>query len=264
MKVAVISAEPTCGKSALIEVLGAVYSRSQQRDVVVFSTGDITDNIETITNYEEKNVADSPHIVKSMIEGAEMNDKDLLNYGVRAGQEHVYYFDTNNNSMSPEDKMEFIIGAIEKVPSGLTLVEICGDVESELNRAVMAKCDCSIMLVDPSLKGFRKFKEEANKLPKGAMQMNMAITLSRLDSRTMGDKLLAAKMGINAKQIHRFPYNINIPKLSVNKQLDEIAYKIIIGDSEVVGLRTPMLELMQFIFDSPTRKIIREVSRWYK
>lgn len=264
MKVAVISAVPTCGKSTLIEILGGVYSRSQGREVVVFTTGEARDNINLVENLAKNQALDNPYIIKSMIENATDDADNLRNYGVQAGDEHVFIFDILGSTMSDEDKEEFLLNAIDTIPADLTLIEICGDVTSELNVKVMEKCDCSIILTDISQKGLEAVSRCMAELKVAAMRLNSAIVMSRADAVVASDKKIAQLLKIKTTSLFKFPYNPIIGKLALDGELDKICYKVIVGDHEVAQLRMPMQELMEFLFNTPTRTIVRSMDRWYK
>jgi hypothetical protein len=66
------------------------------------------------------------------------------------------------------------------------------------------------------------------------------------------------------QNLYKFPRSSALAKLAYNGELDKAAYNIIVGDYELVNFRVPMLEIMQFLFDAPNRKIIRGIDRWYK
>lgn len=265
MRVAVISVVPTLGKSTLIEVLGGTFSRSQGRDVVVFTTGNANDNIDIITNTVPKNThLDGPYVVKAMIENETENPKSLLNYGTQAGDERVFYYDILNAVMSDADKEEFLLNAIDRIPADLTLVEICGDVESELNKKVMNLCDCAIILVDTSTKCIKAYKDLMPKLPKGNMQLNVALVMSKVNPAVTSDKKFAEKIGKKTSDIYKFPYSPVLAKSAFDGELDRVIYNIIQADAEVVNLRMPMQELMEFMFNTPTRRVVRSIDRWYK
>lgn len=264
MKVAVLSAVPTCGKTTLIEILGGVYSRSQGREVVVFSTGDATDNVEMITCLNKNNSLDNPHIVKSMVDNAGEDAENLLNYGAQAGDEHVFIYDIMNAAMADDEREEFLMTAIDKIPADLTLIEICGSPDTSLNKQVLDKCDCSIILTEHSPKGCKKLAELIQTMPNGKAKINRALVLSRYDAGVCSDKKFAEKIGLKSQMIFKFPYNAQAPKLAFNGELDRICYSIIIGEYAVVNFRKPVQDLMEFLFNSETRKVIRGIDRWYK
>lgn len=265
MKVAVISAAPTLGKSTLIELLGGLYSRTQGQDVAVFTTGLAEDNISMITNMTKKVELDNPYIIKSMVDNAGGEDSvELLNYGIQAGDEHIFYYDILGTAMPEEQSEEFLLSAIEKVPSTLTLIEICGDVSSEINKKVLSLCDCSFVLCDVSIKGFKELTKLFERLPKCVAVVNRAIVLAKINPVAASDKAVSQKLKMKLIDIYKFPYNAIVQKAAFNGELDRLIYNIIIGDHEVADFRQPLQSMMEYIFDTPKRKIIRGMDRWYK
>jgi len=69
-------------------------------------------------------------------------------------------------------------------------------VESDLNKRVMELCDCAIILTDSSQKGIRLLGELRGKLPKGNMQLNQAIVLSRINPLVVSDKSLQKNLNL--------------------------------------------------------------------
>lgn len=273
MKAAVISLAQTYGKTTYMSVLAGVFSRSQKKSVVILSTGNAKDNIDIIDCPIRNADVANPYILKSMVEAAERNDESLLNYGVRQGAENVFIFDILGSSMAQNEKEEFFITALNKLPSTLTLVEICGDYRSEFNRRVIAECDCCLALLDTSQKsigmvpGFNKFLKEIDAADKDGLSdkaETVAYVLSKYDPNVMGEKKLVKQTGIASSGLLKFYYIPALQRYALNGELDKIAYDIIIGVNEVVQLRMALYEAMCYLFDSKNRKIVREISRWYK
>lgn len=264
MKVAVLSAVPTCGKSVFMEILGGVYSRSQGRNTALFSTGNISDISEMVTCFNKNAALDNPHIIKAMIDNAQEGTDSLLNYGEQAGDEHVYIFNILNAAMSYEESKEFLINSIKKIPADLSLIEISGDLNSDLNRDVLALCDCSFILTDQSIKGARLLATTVESMPACKAKRNRGIVLSNFDGNICSDKAFASRVGLKTQNLFKFPSSTVAAKMAFNGELDQIIYKILVGDHEVVNFRRPCQDLMEYLFDSDKRKIIREIGRWYK
>lgn len=264
MKVAVLSAVATSGKTTLMTVLGGVFSRSQGRDVAVFSTGDARDNIEMVTVLDHNEKLDNPYIFKSMVETASDDGKELLYYGAQAGDEHVYIYDIMGTAMDQSEKQELLLTAIDKVPADLKLIEICGNPASPLNSQVLKNCDCSIILCGTANKDLRKFVSMIETLPKCKAMVNRAICIASYNPVICSDKAFASKLKLKSQDIFKFPYNNQVQKLAFNGELDKVAYNVIIGDNEVVNLRRPCQDLMEYLFDSSNRKVIRSIDRWYR
>lgn len=273
MKAAVISLAPTYGKSTYMSVLAGVFSRSQKKSVVILSTGDANDNIGIVDCSVRNDDVANPYIFKSMVESAEKNDESLLNYGIRQGAENVFIFNILGSSMAQDEKEEFFLSALNKLPATLTLVEICGDYTSEFNRKVIKECDCCMAMLDVSQKSismvpaFNKFLKELDAEDRDGLSdkaETVAYILSKYDPNVMGEKKLVKQTGIAASGLLKFYYIPALQRYALNSELDKIAYDIISGVNEVVQLRMALYEAMCYLFDSKNRKIVREISRWYK
>lgn len=263
MKVAVVSAEPTLGKTTLCEILGGVFSRSQGRDVCILTTGNAVDNIEIVTKYTRSALLDSPHIFKAMITSAGEDKRELYDYGTQAGEEKVFIFDIMSSSMSQPEKEDMFIETMNILPCPLTLIEISGDYKSEFNQKVMSLCDCALVLIDQSKKGIREYRNLYSNLP-GMLKLNHAVILAMYNNSIASDKKFQELTKIPMNATYKFPYLPVLKKQSFNEELDKVPYEIVHANSEVVELRTHIQELMSYIFDSPQRKVIRGIDRWYK
>lgn len=268
-----ISLAPTYGKSTYISILSGVFSRSQKKSVVILSTGDANDNINLVDCPVRNDAVANPYIFKSMVESAEMRDESLLNYGIRQGAENVFIFNILNSSMDQYDKEEFFLTAMKKLPATLTLIEICGDYRSDFNRRVISECDCCMCLVDMSrksidmVKEFNKYLKEIDADDETGLSdkaETVAYILSRYDPNVMGEKKLTKITGIGEAGLLKFYYIPALQRYALNQELDKLAYDIIFGVNEVVQLRMALYEAMCYLFDSKDRKIVREISKWYK
>ena len=264
MKVAVISVGQMCGKSSLIQILGSVFSRTHKREVIALSTGDVNDNID-IVKHSDLEEPEPPYVLEAIFNSVNSEDSDeLFKYGVQAGSEHIYYFDISNSDQPEEEKIEFMEIVLNVIPATLSFIEICGDINSERNIAALEACDVAFIMVPVSRKGARLYKELIGQMPNYKAKINHRVVGSMLDDKICSTKEFASMLDKGVNDILKFPYNDNIPKLSLKKNLDAITYNIIVGDGQVANLRTPLLEMMQYLFDTPSHKVIRGFDKWYK
>ena len=70
---------------------------------------------------------------------------------------------------------------------------------------------------------------------------------------------------MNSKEnaVLKIPFSRSVRKLYNKSELDKLIIGIIKGDPIIVDARIRMLEIMQWMFDTPQRKVIKEVNRWY-
>lgn len=263
MRVAVISVAPTLGKTCFMSVLGGVFSRSQARNVCILSTGDGRENVEIIDVKIRNDEVTNPYVFKSILSDSENGDKNLFNYGLRQGDENVFIYDVMSSSTSRSDKEDFFMDCIKKIPADLTLIEIVGDYKDEFNQRAIKACDCILLLFDTSIKSFeavRKWREEASEATKRVT----GYVCSMYNPEVISEKKINKELGVGIGNMLFFPYSPVVKRLAVEGNLDRAAYSIISGDVEIVRQRSRMMECMQFLFDTPERKIIRGYDRWYK
>lgn len=264
MRVAVLSVVPTLGKTTFCSILAGVFSRSQNREAAIFSTGSARDNIETVEVRVKQEELANAHTFKAMVDAAEKRDRELLHYGVRQGDDNVFIYNIMDSIMEEDDKFDLLKTAMGKIPTDLILVEIEGDPNSDFNKKVIAECDCSIILFTTSYKSMQKVKEIYGNLSL-AEKKSCGFLCSMYNSTIISEKALSKQINIPMENIMYFPYSNLIQKMGIEQQVDYAAYKIAIGQEPALLIfRQRIQEVMQHLFDSPTRKIIRGLDKWYK
>lgn len=262
MKVAVLSAVPTSGKTALLEVLGGVFSLSQGRSVGLFTTGRMEEMYEMTTSSTTTD-QQSADILNAMID-TNPHDPMLLDYGVQLGEEHVYAYEISNSESKEDEKIKFMKKALDNIPVDMAMIELTGDLHTKMNIELFKHVDCSLFLINPSVKAITSYKEVLDGLPKCAALFNMAYVASPINYQILSDKSMANRLGIKLENLYKVPWNPIIQKLSLAGTLDTICDKIVRGSSDVVNLRESLLELMQYIFDTEEYQVIRSIDKWYR
>ena len=262
MKVGILSAVPMCGKTTLMELLAAVFTISQGRTAALFSTGDLSDLVNSVETIDPDTKA-KPDIVRTMIETSP-GDKLLLDYGTKIGMENVYLYDVLGAEMEEEDKIDFLTKAIDSVPVDLTVVEFTGDLTSEINRRLFQEMDCSLFLVYPCWKAISNYRRIWGQMPVCPAFHNTKTVAAMIDPKSIGDKKMATMLGVKVQDVMKFQENDLIPKEALAVHLDACAQKIVNGDPQWVMFRMPFYEIMHFIFDPPTGgSVIRPIEKWY-
>lgn len=263
MKIAFISAELMSGKSSIIALLAGVYSRSQGKSVSIMSTGSIEDNKDIISIvYENKDLANS-YVIKAIFQNGTEDKKDILNYATKQGLEDVYLFDAVPSAITDDEKVEFFDTCISNVPTDLTLIEIAGDVNSEVNQAALEQADACVIIHKPNKRSMILAKELKNALPDKHRGFSSAFLCNEFDAEVIAEKELNKEMNSKENAVLKIPFSRSVRKLYNKSELDKLIIGIIKGDPIIVDARIRMLEIMQWMFDTPQRKVIKEVNRWY-
>lgn len=262
MKVAVISLRESLGKSHLIATLASLYSRSQNRSVGIMSTGNIKDNVDLVDIKVKDDALVNTKLFRAQIIAATSADKSLLDGGLRQGDEDVFIFNIMDATLTENQQIEFFKDCIKKVPVDFCIIEICGDLNSPINKAVIESVDCFLVLTDVSLKGFEKVKEYSETIPV-QLQMRTGYILSKYDANVVSEKKIYKTTKLNSSETMIWPYSSTIAKLGYDGLINESAQKIMRGsDGNLIPIRERLMEMLRFIFNSDDRKIIREVNKW--
>ena len=246
-----------------MEIVGGTFAASHGRPVALYSTGPMQDFLETVTDDNDQKDLTSPEVIKAMIESS-AGDTALLDYGIKIGFEPVYFYDIMSIDMPLDEKVEFLQEAIKSIPVELSLIEIQGDPESDLNKLILKECDCMILLVPPSVKSLSNWASFANHIPNCMAKYNLCVCGSQVNSDILSDKNMAKRMDLDDKHFYKYPYNIFIPKLSLSGVLDSACEKICKGEPGYVELRRPIYDILSFIFNRPGLNLIRSVEEWCK
>ena len=239
MKIAFISAELMSGKSSIIALLAGVYSRSQGKSVSIMSTGSIEDNKDIISIvYENKDAT-------------------------KQGLEDVYLFDAVPGAITDDEKVEFFDTCISNVPTDLTLIEIVGDINSEVNQDALEQADACVIIHKPNKRSMSLAKELKDALPDKHRGFSSAFLCNEFDAEVIAEKELNKEMNSKENAVLKIPFSRSIRKLYNKSELDKLIVGIIKGDPIIADARIRMLEIMQWMFDTPQRKVIKEVNRWY-
>ena len=262
MKVGILSAVPMCGKTTLAELLAGVFTISQRRTAAIFSTGDLED-LKLSVEIHDNDANPKTDIIRTMIE-ASPGDKMLLDYGARIGMENVFLYDVLGADMEEYDKADFLKKAVNAIPVDLTLVEFTGDLRGIVNQEVFKEMDCCFMLVPTNWKAIKSYTKALESMPVCPARYNNKIVSAMIDPRSIGDKKFASLLGIKVEELLRFPEVDLITKEALAAHLDAIGSKIVSGDPAYQTLRMPFYEMMTYMFDTDSYKVIRPIDKWYR
>ena len=262
MKVGILSAVPTCGKTTLMALLAAVFAISQRRTAALFSTGDLSD-LKCSVELRDVDAKPKTDIIRTMIESS-AGDKLLLDYGTRIGMENVFLYDVLGADMEDEDKADFLKKAVNAIPVDLTIVEFTGDLHNHVNQEVFKEMDCCFYLVPSTWKAINSYVNILEGMPVCPARYNNKVIAAMIDAKSISDKKFAQLCGTKIEEVIRFPEVDLIPKEALAAHLDAIAQKIVVGDPNYVVLRSPFFEMMTYAYDNQYYKIIRPIDKWYR
>lgn len=264
MKVAIIGKNnEDVGKSSLIIMLASLFSRTQRKDVAVFSTGSM-DMLQAMATVDtQSNKVKTVGVYKALLESATIRNKEILDYGTRMGDEYVYLFDLFSSVMSKRDSEELFISTINKVKVDMVLVEVVGDINDDFNQRVIKDCDAIFYMFEQSRQSMNAVKEFRENYDKHIVARTGYIC-SKYQPDAVSGKRLLNFAGIHERETIFIPYMPYIIKHCIEGDLDVIAKRICSCEPEVLPVRIKLLEIMQYLFDTPSYKYIKDQTNWFK
>lgn len=263
MKVAVISQAQTSGKTTFMALLGGIFSRSQNKNVAIMSTGRALDNIEIVDVKDADKTLRSMHVFQALLSSDAIAPRELFDYGYRAGQENVFIYDIFGVAMDEEEQKRLFMETLQSIPADLTMVEIKGDIHEPFNQKVLKACDVILYMFRHSNQGIKALRNYVEN-ESTELTIKTGYVCGMYDRNVIGEKKLGTLAKMNARNILLYPRNSVIAKKCLDGNLDYIIYDIMKGAPEVIELRSKFLEVMQYMYDTDKQKYIRGIEEWFR
>ncbi len=264
MKVAVMGKNnDAIGKSSLIVMLSSLFARTQRRDAAIFSTSSLESLMQMVDVDTRAAETKTVGVYKALLEAATIRNREILDYGMKVGSEYVYLFNLFSAAMSEKDSEELFIKTINKIKVDLVLVEVTGDINSDFNHAVLKECDAILCMFEQSRQSMNFVKEYRENYDKYVVARTGYIC-SKYQPDAISGKRLLNFAGIHERETIFIPYTPYVIKHSLEGDLNNIAKLICNCEPEVLPLRAKLLETMQYLFDTPSYKYIKDYTTWFK
>lgn len=263
MRIAVVSDTKQVGKTCIMELLGSVFARSQQRTVCLLSTSRLNSLFSYADVEKNSDKMRNPSVLKVLVEGGKLAGNDILNYAYRIGKEEVYAFDTYDSSMTAKDSNGLLLHLLGGVKTDLTIVEVTGKLDNPFNKEVLKNVDAVLYVFTQSYESIEGVKAYIETY-KDTLYPRTCFVCNKYDEMVCGDKKLMALTGLKLMSLIVMPYNSTIMSYCLDGKLASLSKYIVSGFAEVINLRMKLLEMMQFFFDTGSHKYIKGVNEWNK
>lgn len=263
MKVAVISSPVQCGKSSFCILLGTLFAKTQAKSTVILATDKMEDMLSSIQMKRNKSVITSVSTFDAALSTGAVRNEELFDYGLRIGEDKCFAYDIYDSTYDRQQLDKILLKAMCKLKAELTLVEVNGTLTDERNHQILQEADVILYLFTTSNYSIQEINNYRQDYPK-ELTMKTGYICSKYDPNIVGEKMLSKLLSMSVKNIMLFPYNAVIAKETLNGTLDTVAKFIATGHNEVINLRPKLLEVMQYLFNTPTQKYIKEADAWYK
>lgn len=264
MKVAVISGTGTqCSKSTLIITLATVFAATQKKVSMILSTEEMSDVLDMVQYKRSKSVLSSASVLSSVLHSEQSQSMSIFDYGLRVGDSNTFLYDIFDSTYDKVELGNILLDVLKRAKSDLTLVEVKGDLNSELNQEILDTVDCILYLFDASQKSIKQVQYYKQNMSKDIV-VRTGYVCAKFDRNVVDENKLAKMLGITVRELLVFPYNAVLQKLALTGTLNMVTDHIILGHAETTNLRIRMLEMMQYLFDTGSWHYIKGVDEWIK
>lgn len=265
MKVAVISKNnSSVGKSSFIIMLASLFSRTQRKTVALFSTDDASESFMEMAMVDDRaTVTKTVSVYKALLESEIIHSEEVLDYGMRVGNENVWLYNIFSAAMKKHEIEELFLKTIGRIKVDLVLVEVKGDLNSEFNCKVLNECDAILCLFESSRQSLNFVKDYVENFDRKIVART-GYVCQKFEADAISGKRLLNYAGLHERSTMFIPYSPFVVEHTWKGDLNIVAKKICDCEPKVLPLRMKLVEVMQYLFDTNTYKYIKDYTNWYK
>lgn len=229
----------------------------------VYVTNQSLNEILTLEQFHEGSVAieKSINIVTSLSTTENLHPSEILDYAYRPVNTNAMLFDIYSSTIGFEEAKKNFMSVIDKLGSRFIVMDLNGDPSSHEVSSLMKECDVVLYLFRPIKQDIDHAKEYLESLDEDE-RLKVKLVCSMWDDTGIRKNSIQNYMKIRSNSILWFPYHPNIQRTMFEGRLCVLNKLMIEGRDQCINLRQPLKDILSFICDTNSIKVIREVSKW--
>lgn len=262
MKVAVVTNQVgQVGKSTLSLLLGLLFSATQNKEAVILSTGDAKSLYSQCNISRTYNALNNTNIYYALMKNAALKGGEIIRYADRIGNYNTFAFNLFDAKLEKEQLRSLFDVTLSKVASELVIVEVNGDINSDLNHHALIECGAIFYVFNPNKESIAKLQQYTKEYDQNCVQRTIFVC-QQYNLDMISENHFVKDVGISKRSFIYLPYNTAVLKACYNGEVDTLIPSIIKGEPETIALRQKLLELMQVLFDTGNVKYIKGFTEW--
>lgn len=212
-----------------------------------------TDNKVTI----EKSIS----VVTSLSSSSSLTDEEILDYAYRPTSTNSMLFDIYSQNIGHEEANENFMSVVKQLGSRFIIMDLNGDPNFESVKYLIDQCDVVLYLFKPSRLECEKAAKYLESLSDDD-KLKTKLVCTIWDEAGVKKKTVQEITKIKINNILWFPYHTNIQRTMLEGRLCVLNRLMIEGRDQCVSLRQPIKDILSFICDTKSIRVIREVNKW--
>lgn len=263
MKVAVISGENRqVGKTAISLLLSNIYPNASGRQSIYVTNKSLDEVLSTEKFYNSSTeIERSINVITELSYTNSISNEDIYDYAYRPTDTNAMLFDIYSTSIKPNEAKDKFMSVINKLGKKLILMDLNGSPYSEEVKSLINECDVVLYITTENKKDVLMAKEYFESLSEND-KIKTKILCNMHNNLGLSKKSLQEVLKIRVNNILWFPYHYNIQRTMYEGRLCVLTRLIIEGKDDCLPLRQALKDILSFICDTNTLKVIKEVAKW--
>lgn len=238
------------------------FPNAAHRESVYVTNGNVNEILHLEQFAEEQvSIEKGIDVVTSFSSTHNISDEDILDYSYRPSNTNAFVFDIYNPTINHEEAHNKFMSVVKQLGSRLIVMDLNGDPESEVVSNLMDECDVILYIFRPIIQEVEEAKRYYDSLDDDE-KLRVKFVCNMWDVLGVKKKSVQDIIKIRTNNILWFPYHTNIQRTMFEGRLCVLNRLMIEGRDGCVSLRQPIKDILSFVCDTPSMKIIKEVNKW--
>lgn len=263
MRVAVVSAKnQQVGKTALSLMLTNAYPNAVGRESVYVTNGSLNEILQLETfSKNSVSIENSINVLTALSSTDNLTKEDILDYAYRPTNTNAMLFDIYSKTVGEDEAHDNFMSVVEKLGSRFIVMDLNGGVNDSSVKRLMDECDVILYVFRPIKEDCDAAKEYIESLDPDE-KLKVKLLCNMWDSTGIKKKTVQEYMKIRGNSMLWFPYHPNIQRTMFEGRLCILNRLMIEGRDQCLALRQPIKDILSFLCDTTSLKVVQDITKW--
>lgn len=190
-----------------------------------------------------------------------INSEEVLDYAYRPLNTNAMLFDIYSDIVNHDESISNFLSVVRKLDPRFIVMDLSGDINSSNVKPFVDACDVILYVVRPVKRDFDEYLKYYQSLTADE-RLKVKLVCNIWDETGVKKSTIQEYSKIKSKDILWFPYHFNISRSMFEGRLCILNRLLIEGRDNCLKLRQPLHDILSFICNTSSIKVIKEVSKW--
>lgn len=263
MKVAVVSeANRQVGKTALSLMLANAYPSAVGKESVYVRNHSLDEalGLEAFSN-NVVSIEKSISVITSLSRTDAISNENIVDYCYKPANAQAMLFDIYSENVPKQEAHDNFMNVISKLGNRFIVMDLNGNPKDEYVKKMIDECNTTLYCFRPIKRECDAAREYYDSLDEDE-KLRTKLVCTMWDMNGVKKKEIQDFMKIRTNSILWFPYHVNISRTMFESRLCLLNKLMIDGRDNCLSLRQPLKDILSYLCDTPSFKVVKEVSKW--